>query len=54
MGVFHVFKIVQMLPNRATHHIYDKVAAFGFTERNPIYYITTIKHTLKHILQIKT
>ena len=21
MGVFHVFKIVQMLPNRATHHI---------------------------------
>ena len=24
MGVFHVFKIVQMLPNRATHHIYGK------------------------------
>ena len=22
MGVFHVFKIVQMLPNRSTHHIY--------------------------------
>ena len=22
MGVFHVFKIVQMVPNRATHHIY--------------------------------
>ena len=21
MGVFHVFKIVQMVPNRATHHI---------------------------------
>ena len=23
MGVFHVFQIVQMLPNRATHHKYD-------------------------------
>ena len=23
MGVFHVFKIVQMLPNRATHHIWN-------------------------------
>ena len=22
MGVFHVFKIVQMLPNRATYHIF--------------------------------
>ena len=22
MGVFHVFKIVQMVPNRATHHKY--------------------------------
>ena len=22
MGVFHVFKIVQMVPNRATHHIF--------------------------------
>ena len=22
MGVFHVFQIVQMVPNRATHHIY--------------------------------
>ena len=22
MGVFHVFKIVQMLPNRAKHHIF--------------------------------
>ena len=22
MSVFHVFKIVQMLPNRSTHHIY--------------------------------
>ena len=22
MGVFHVFKIVQMVPNCATHHIY--------------------------------
>ena len=21
MGVFHVFKIVQVVPNRATHHI---------------------------------
>ena len=21
MGVFHVFKIVQMVPNRTTHHI---------------------------------
>ena len=21
MGVFHIFKIVQMIPNRATHHI---------------------------------
>ena len=21
MGVFHVFKIVQMVPNRATHHL---------------------------------
>ena len=21
MGVFHVFKIVQMVPNRATHHV---------------------------------
>ena len=27
MGVFHVFKIVQMLPNRATHHILE--AKFG-------------------------
>ena len=25
MGVFHVFKIVQMVPNRATHHIHQKV-----------------------------
>ena len=23
MGVFHVFKIVQMVPNRATHHKYE-------------------------------
>ena len=23
MGVFHVFKIVQMVPNRAKHHIYN-------------------------------
>ena len=23
MGVFHVFKIVQRLPNHATHHIYS-------------------------------
>ena len=23
MGVFHIFKIVQMMPNRATHHICD-------------------------------
>ena len=22
MGVFHIFKIAQMVPNRATHHIY--------------------------------
>ena len=22
MGVFHIFKIVQMVPNRATHHIF--------------------------------
>ena len=22
MGVFHVFKFVQMVPNRATHHVY--------------------------------
>ena len=22
MGVFHVFKIVQMIPKRATHHIF--------------------------------
>ena len=25
MGVFQVFKIVQMVPNRAMHHIYDKL-----------------------------
>ena len=24
MGVFHVFQIVQMVPNRATHHIFQK------------------------------
>ena len=24
MGVFHVFKIVRMVPNRAKHHIYDE------------------------------
>ena len=23
MGVFHVFKIIQMVQNRATYHIYD-------------------------------
>ena len=25
MGVFHVFKIVQMLPNRATHHMFTPI-----------------------------
>ena len=25
MGVFHVFQIVQMVPNRATHHIVEDV-----------------------------
>ena len=25
MGVFHVFKIVQMVPNPAKHHIYLKM-----------------------------
>ena len=25
MGVFHVFKIVQMVPNRATHHISGEI-----------------------------
>ena len=24
MGVFRVFKIVQMVPNRATHHKYER------------------------------
>ena len=38
MGVFHVFKIVQMLPNRAKHHtviesyILSIVNSWSFTE----------------------
>ena len=32
MGVFHVFQIVQMVPNRTTHHKYDflKIRTKGF------------------------
>ena len=30
MDVFHVFKIVQMVPNRATHHIFVCRFAEGF------------------------
>ena len=32
MGVFHVFKIVQMVPNRATHQIYQTPNCFGELE----------------------
>ena len=29
MGVFHVFEIVQMEPNRPTHHIYNVLTQYG-------------------------
>ena len=29
MGVFHVFKIVQMVPNRVTHHIVCSASYFS-------------------------
>ena len=31
MGVFHVFKIVQKVPNCATYHTYDNMGDHAFT-----------------------
>ena len=39
MGVFHVFKIVQMVPNRATHHNYEEkvtVAKVGKSKKEKV------------------
>ena len=33
MGVFHVFKIVQMVPNRATHHIFKQGTTISEKEK---------------------
>ena len=48
MGVFHVFEIVQMLPNRATHHTlagYTGPIALqlfgGLTHFSPVLYFYT-------------
>ena len=30
MGVFHIFEIAQMVPNRATHHILQKQTALYY------------------------
>ena len=35
MGVFHIFQIVQMLPNRATHHIHFSDYNILFNYYNP-------------------
>ena len=32
MGIFHVFQIVQMVPNHAKHYIYDLRASFSTTD----------------------
>ena len=34
MGVFHFFKIVRMVPNRAMHHICDLEILFGVYKSN--------------------
>ena len=37
MGIFHVFKIVRMVPNRAKHHIFDVYGGPGHAnEANPL------------------
>ena len=50
MGVFHAFQIVQMVPNRATHHIYEhqmktfNKAAKKFFEKAFRYALDNLSH----------
>ena len=36
MGVFHIFKIVQMVSNRATHHIWIMVTSISMSHDNNV------------------
>ena len=47
MGVFHVFKIVQMLPNRAMHHI------FRFSKQGAGFYSTKFANKTMFQVSIK-
>ena len=43
MGIFHVFKIVQMAPNSVKHHIYAKLLT-PFLANVPMYSLKTPEH----------
>ena len=36
MGVFHVFKFIQTVPNRAKHHNYLPLVSLGSTKASPL------------------
>ena len=45
MDVFHVFKIVQMVPNRAKHHIKLKVVLVKASKPEMMDLLATIMHS---------
>ena len=55
MGVFHVFKIVQMVPNRAKHHLCQSIRgkkAFQQSLNNYVKYVKLRKITKKLITEV--
>ena len=62
MGVFHVFKIVQMLPNRTTHHIhllqmgFYHVSIYGIRfqwNKTVFFYHVTYLRTVHQLLNLR-